>query len=389
MSDVTPPRALRVLLTPSAYYPHVGGIEELTRQLALALKRRGHEVSVLTNRWPAGVSQSETLDSIEITRLAFPLPAARPLAAARFLTTAVPAVRALLRHVGRWQPDVVHVVGAGPPSAYFAALRSQVSARLVFTGQGELTFDADGVFERSATLRAGLRRILRQADVVTACSAYVLRDLEAFGVIHGPTHVVPNGVEPDDFAITTPSPDGLGRYVLAIGRLVPQKGFDVLVEAFKSDALRDLTLVLAGDGPERGKLESRAADLGLATRVRFLGSVERSRLPALLGGAVAFAFPSRGEAFGIALLEAMAAGVPAVAATSGGVPEFAHDGENALLVPPDNPTALAEGLARLVADAQLRERLSCGGRKTAADLAWSELAYRYEQIYVAIGNGSA
>src|SRR5207245_5830804 len=106
---VTPPRALRVLLTPSAYYPHVGGIEEMTRQLALALRVRGHEVSVLTNRWPPGVSPSETLESIAITRLTFPLPAARPLAAAQFLTAAVPAARALLGHIANWRPDVVHV----------------------------------------------------------------------------------------------------------------------------------------------------------------------------------------------------------------------------------------------------------------------------------------
>jgi glycogen synthase len=384
---VTPPGALRVLLTPSAYYPHIGGIEEMTRQLALALRVRGHEVSVLTNRWPSGVSPSETLDAIEITRLTFPLPAARPISAARFLTTAVPAARALLRHIGRIQPDVVHVVGAGPPSVYLAALRPRLGARLVFTGAGELTFDAQGVFERSATLRVGLRRMLRQADAVTACSRYVLRDIEAFAEVRGPTHVVPNGVEPSDFVVSTTSSEDLGRYVLAIGRLVPQKGFDVLVEAFKSDALRESTLVLAGDGPERGRLESLAADLGLATRVRFLGSVERSRLPALLRGADAFAFPSRGEGFGIALLEAMAAGVPAVAAAAGGVPEFAHDGDNALLVRPEDPAALAEALARLIKEPQLRERLSREGRKTAADLAWSEIAYRYEQIYLAIGGG--
>jgi glycogen synthase len=276
------------------------------------------------------------------------------------------------------------VIGAGPPSVYLALLRAQLSAQLVFTAQGELTFDAHGAFERSATLRAGLRRMLRQADVVTACSAYVLRDLERFGQVRGPTYVIANGVELSDFPLVC-SPSEGGGYVLAVGRLVPQKGFDTLLEAFVADGLKRWTLLFAGDGIDRHKLEARARELGLAARVRFLGSVDRSQLAELLRGAHAFAFPSRGEGFGIALLEAMAAGVPAVATTAGGVPEFARDGENALLVPPDNPAALAQALERLTTDLQLRERIVLGGKKTAAEFAWTVIASRYEQVYLPAG----
>ena len=374
-------RRLRILLTPSAYYPHVGGIEELTRQLVLALIARGHEAAVLTNRWPAGVRRTDVLDGIHVTRLRFPLPSKRPLAALRFVATSPRAGEALLRHVRRCRPDVVHVIGAGPPSAYLAALHARLRAALVFTAQGELTFDAHAAFERSATLRAGLRRMLRTADAVTACSAFVMRDLEQLEEIRAPAYVVPNGVEPSDFADAPPETGGQ-PYVLAVGRLVPQKGFDVLLDAFASDQLDGLNLVLAGDGFERASLEARAATLGLSDRVNFLGSVDRARLSRLFRGACAFAFPSRGEAFGIALLEAMAAGVPSIAAAAGGVPELVRDGENALLVEAEDPSALAEALARVVRDEALRERLVREGRKTAARLAWSQIAYRYEEVYL-------
>jgi glycogen(starch) synthase len=372
---------LRVLLAPSAYYPHVGGIEEVTRQLALALGAKGHHVAVLTNRWPSGVQRRESLEGVDVTRLRFPLPAMRPWAVLRFLAAAPSAAVALVHHIRHWEPSVVHVIGAGPQSAYLAALHSLLSARLVFTAAGELTFDAHGAFERSVTLRAGLRRILRHADAVTACSAFVMRDLERLEKIHGRSYVIPNGVVADEFDAAHPE-DALGRYVLAVGRLVPQKGFDVLIDAFASESLTDMNLVLAGDGFERSRLVARAAKHGLGSRVVFVGSVSRTRLGQLLRGARAFAFPSRGEAFGIALLEAMAAGVPAVAAAAGGVPELVRDGENALLVRPESAAELAAAIARLASDERLRERLALGGRKTAAELSWSRITSGYEDVYI-------
>jgi glycogen(starch) synthase len=374
-------RHLRILLTPSAYYPHVGGIEELTRQLALALTARGHAAAVLTNRWPPGVRRTDVVDGLVVTRLRFPLPAKRPLAALRFLATSPGAAIAVLRHIRHWRADVVHVIGAGPPSVYLAALHQRLRAALVFTAQGELTFDAHAAFERSATLLTGLRRMLRAADAITACSAFVMRDLQKLEEIRGPSCVVPNGVEPGDFTDASPGTDG-EPYVLAVGRLVPQKGFDVLLDAFASEELDGLNLVFAGDGFERASLEARADALALGGRVRFLGSVDRSRLSGLFRGARAFAFPSRGEAFGIALLEAMAAGVPSVAAAAGGIPELVRDGENALLVEPENPTALAEALARVVTDEALRERLVREGRNTAVELSWGRIAERYEDVYL-------
>lgn len=373
-------RPLRILLVPSLYYPHIGGIEETTRQLAIAFEAKGNEVAILTHRWPEDALGAETLDGLGVTRLRFPLPVAQPVPAVRFLATAPVDAARLLRQVRRNGFDVVHVIGGGVPCAYLAALRPLLGSRLVFTAQGLGRYDASGGAQRSAAVRSGLRRMLRSADAVTACSAFVLRGLEEIGPIGSCSSAILNGVEPADFVGHAPE-DGLGRYVLAIGRLVHQKAFDILLEAFGSDRLADLSLLIAGDGAERQRLEAIVAELGLQDRVRFLGSVNRKRVPGLLAGARALTLPSRYEPFGIALLEAMAAGVPAVATATDGMIEFAHDGENALLVPPENPDALAAAIARIDADDELRQRLIREGRKTAAELTWSRIADQYLDVY--------
>ena len=197
--------------------------------------------------------------------------------------------------------------------------------------------------------------------------------------VDAPAVVIPNGVSPGEFDVPRPAANGLGRYVFAAGRLVEQKAFDTLLRGLARSELGGRRLVVAGDGPERRALERLAGELGVD--VSFVGVVGRERLVELMRGADLFAFPSRYEAFGIALLEAMAAGTPAVAARVGGIPEFATDGENALLVPPDDEHALAAALTRLASDDALRERLAAGGRACAEGLSWERIAPRYVTLY--------
>jgi glycosyltransferase involved in cell wall biosynthesis len=140
------------------------------------------------------------------------------------------------------------------------------------------------------------------------------------------------------------------------GRLVALKGVDVLLRAAAS--LPNLRVEVVGDGPERARLES------IGRRARFLGW--QTGLDDLLAGWDLFALPSREEAFGIAALEAMAASLPVVATRVGGLPELVEDGLTGLLVPPDDPAALAAAIARLAADSALRARLGEAGRARAA-----------------------
>jgi glycogen(starch) synthase len=311
-----------------------------------------------------------------VRRLRFELPAASPRALVRFGARAPIASSSLVRLCRSFRPDVVHAIGAGPNAAYLAALRGRLGAALVLTAQGEFGGDPQRAFERSRSLRGGLSRLLRRGSAVTACSSFVLEELAHVFDIAAPAVVIPNGVSPEEFDIVRPAENG---YVFAAGRLVEQKALDTLLRGFARADLGGRRLVVAGDGPERPALERLAGELGVD--VSFTGSVGRARLVELMRGADLFAFPSRYEAFGIALLEAMAAGTPAVAARVGGIPEFASDGENALLVPPGDEGALAAALTRLASDVALRERLAAGGRARAEELSWARVAPRYVSLY--------
>src|SRR5205823_3341202 len=148
--------------------------------------------------------------------------------------------------------------------------------------------------------------------------------------------VVHNGVSVADF--DAPPKAAGSRHVLAIGRLVHEKGFDILLRAYalaRQQAEFDLRLVVAGDGPERPRLESLAAELELGAHVEWLGPTPRSAVPARFRDASIVCVPSRQEPFGIVNLEAMAGGVPLIAARVGGVPEIVEDGVNGLLVEPN------------------------------------------------------
>jgi glycosyltransferase involved in cell wall biosynthesis len=172
------------------------------------------------------------------------------------------------------------------------------------------------------------------------------------------------------------------RRLLAVGRLEPQKGFDVLVDAVA--ILRrqgvDVKLDIAGEGGERARLTAQIARAGLEAHVALLG--RREDVAALMRGADAFVHPARWEGFGLVLLEAMSAGLPIVATAVGAIPEVVADGETALLAPPDSPEAFAAAVAGLVADPVLARRLGVGGyERLSTRFTPVEMARRTAAVY--------
>jgi GalNAc-alpha-(1->4)-GalNAc-alpha-(1->3)-diNAcBac-PP-undecaprenol alpha-1,4-N-acetyl-D-galactosaminyltransferase len=197
--------------------------------------------------------------------------------------------------------------------------------------------------------------------------------------------VIPNPVVPRSGADSGAGPGRSGRsagFLLAAGRLAHQKGLDLLIRAFAAATARtrQVQLVIAGDGPEGPFLRDLAAELGVGPQVSFPGQVRD--MPGLLKEALAFILPSRYEGFPNVLLEALAAGVPCVAADGpGGTREILGDGAYGLLVPPQDPRALAEAIDLITTDAALRARYSQAGAAAVERYRLDRIVAEWERLF--------
>ena len=238
-----------------------------------------------------------------------------------------------------------------------------------------------------------LARRTEAATFVLACSASARDELaRVAGPASGAIRLVPHGVDVTRFrpAIDVPgervSADGVaidvageraGLRILAVGRLVEKKGYDVLLDALALLAAaapaRPFTCRIVGDGPLAGRLRARAAALGIDSLVTFAGAQPREAVAAEYAAADIFVQASvvlpDGDRDGIpnVLLEAMASGLPVVASDVAGIPEAVTDGETGLLVPGSDPAALAGAIATLLADPGLRAALGRAGRASTVD----------------------
>ena len=251
--------------------------------------------------------------------------------------------------------------------AYFAHAPAEVAehaARLLDVPFG---FSVHARDARKVESTALLARAARAACVV-ACNSDVARDLDASGAR---IHLVPHGVDRSRFQPTPPAgPGGCPLRLLAVGRLVEKKGFDVLVRALAR--IDTATLRIVGDGPERSRLIDLVTAEGLGGRVAFAGSCTHRDLPAEYAHADVVVVPSvvdpSGDRDGLpnVVLEAMASGRPVVATAVGAIAAAVQDGATGLLVAERSPEALSEALKQLAANPELRRSM---GRRAAARVA--------------------
>jgi glycogen(starch) synthase len=372
-----------VVLIASSFAPRVGGVEEHVRNTARVLRARGVDVVVWTV--DQGDDVPATVDGVPVRALPCPLPARTVRSALSFLWRGPRAALAWASALRRDRPAIMHVHCFGPNGVWATVAARLARKPLAITSHGETFGDANDVFGQSALLRWGLRRGMRQAAAVTGCSARVVTDLEArFGLEVGRGQVVANGVQLDE--ASSQAPTGLpDRYVAAVGRLVANKGFDLLVRAFaRAELPGDVHLVIGGDGPEHDRLRTLAAELGVADRLQLPGRLERGQVVSVLGGALALAVPSRAEAFGIALLEGWRAGVPVVATTRGGPADLVLDGVDGWLADPQDTAAFARALRTAVVDRATAAQVAAAGRQRVEGFTWERIADDYSGIYGAL-----
>lgn len=370
-------RALRIL---HVLEPPNGGVATHVRDLVRGQLRAGHVVdAVVCERGPLAGDLRALGAGVAALDLRAELWAPRPDArAARRL--------AALMRLRRW--DLVHSheskagVLARPPAralglAVVHSPHTYAYATQALRGRGEprwrLTLEVE-------------RALGRISDAVVVPS----RDLRDRAAADGAAPadrliVVPHGHDPP--AATRPHPDlaglqGDGPVVGFLSRMTPEKDPLTLVEALGRIDGVPFRAALVGDGPLAGAVARRVAELGLGGRVGVLPYAGIGA-PAALAGFDLYVLPSLRETFAIGLLEAMAAGLPAVATRVGAVPELARDGRTALLVAPGDPAAMAAAIARLLGDGDLRRTMGEAGRERAGGYTVAAMVQGTERAYAA------
>ncbi|MDD5350541.1 MAG: glycosyltransferase family 4 protein, partial [Chthoniobacteraceae bacterium] len=327
----------------------------------------------------------EVRDGVPVRRYVFRVPELNWRQFAGAAVWGPPTLLRIVRALRTHRAELIHIQCVSS-NAYYALHASRLlHLPLVATLHGELSADAGGLFQHSAFARRLLRAVLERADAVTACSRHTLREAETFyGAPFGArAQAVHNGVRLEEFCNAEPYPHPR-PYLLALGRHVRQKGFDILLRAYRlalHNGLARHDLLLAGDGPERESLARLSSALGLDGKVHFLGVADRAATARLFAGCAFFVLPSRIEPQGIVNLEAMASGKAVLAARVGGVPEAVTHGVTGLLVEPGDPQALAHCLVRLASDTPLCARLGAAGREAAARFNWPAVAATYARVY--------
>ena len=372
------PAKLRVLQVGKFYPPHMGGIETHLQALCGALCNHA-DVRVIVSSEDRNTVE-EIVDSVPVARLSTLLTA--------FSTSISPGMISRIRHS---DAELVHI-HLPNPAAILAYLASGHRGRLV------VTYHSDTVKQKvlGRMFEPLLNAALRKSSAIIATSPNYLATSPVLQAFRDRCHVIPYGIDTTQFEQCDPNAvravrERYGeRLVISVGRLVYYKGFDVLIRAMASVRGK---LVIVGDGPLRGELESLAAQLGVTGKVVFAGEINNAGVTPYYHAADLFALASvaRSEAFGIVQIEAMAAALPVVnTSLDSGVPFVSLDGQTGLTVPPGNPEALAVAINRLLDDDGLRQSLGQAGvRRARQEFSLDTMLARTLQLYQSVRADSA
>ncbi len=344
---------MRILLV----YDHlaVGGTQTYGQLLSREFARAGHVVGVASRG-----GNTEAQFTAAGAQLFF-WPAPRRTEPGRYL----PAFAQARQLIRQWSPDIIHAHAALPGVLFAHAARHSSSQHvpIIFGPQRSWRTLCDFPGGRLISWLL-YQMVWTSADEIIAVSQGLYREFVANGARKAHVHLIPNGIDLDQFAAETLRSQAYSTPIVGtVGRLVEQKGMDDFIAAAARIAARrsDVTFQIAGDGPLREALTQQIARLGLMDRIHLLGN--RSDVPELLTQFSVFVSSSRWEGLPYAVLEALAARCPIVATRVLGTEELIHDKVTGLLVPPNNPIALSDAILRLLDDRVFAHRLAETGRQ--------------------------
>jgi glycosyltransferase involved in cell wall biosynthesis len=257
------------------------------------------------------------------------------------------------------------VTGTGAAAARVFRRRSSVLVIRIISDFSARTGALYGRSRESRIIQALEQFVLRRADLVLPMGSFTHQLASRAGVPEDRILELPHPA-PWFGTEVIPAERDDPRRVAGAGRLVPDKGFDVLLVAFAeiAEEYPDVILDLAGDGPERSNLQRMATSLGLADRVRFRGWVGANAMPGFFGGASVAVLPSRvNEGLGMVLVEAGLAGCALIGSDVGGIRDIIRPDVTGILAPPNDPGSLADALRTLLQEPKRASRLGAAARK--------------------------
>ncbi len=377
---------MRIALVGDHYYPDIGGAPHYAFELSLQLVKLGIEAVVITHAH-SGQPEEEEIAGVKIKRvkglvLNNPHCAASPL-----------FFYQCYKYILDGKFDVVHGLDIYSPMAliliYFAH-RHRIPCVLTCHTVMDSYF--------SIFLQRPMGLPLRRADRLIAVSQASARFCCLLGCPEKKIIVVPNGVDlscfngnVDAFVMREELGVGGEPLVVTASRLVKRKNPNLLISAFAKvlKVVPDAKLVIAGSGREQDNLSRQIKGLNIAKSVFMTGELAKERVAKLMAAADVFVLPSKMESFGLALLEASAAGVPVVCSNAGGVPEVFQDGFNALLYPPGDDMAMAKAIIRLIQDRELAKAISTNAVATSRRFTWKMAAEQTLRVYEKVLQGNA
>ncbi len=384
---------MHILIATDTFSPDVNGVAVFSQNLAVGLAERGHEVLIVTLSTTTK-DEEEAYRGVPVFRVR-----SLPVFFRKDARVSPPLfLRPILEEkLHAFRPDIVHIQDPFPLCWLLLRVAKDKHIPTVGTHHTEVE-----IFERNIVLPPFMRKYARylgwayfcqffgEMDVVTSPTASAASSLRKKGFSH-PVVPISCGIDLSHFHPRRDTQEVRMRYalpekplLLSVGRLDKDKEVHRILEAVPALLQEiDLHLVIVGGGEDEDRLRKMITDLHIEQAVTFTGVVSHSDLPGLLSLAECFVIAATAETQSVATMEAMACGLPIVAARASALPELVRDGENGYLFDPEDHSSLVKALSCIFADPGHRKRLSEGSLRLIAGHDLRKTVIQYEQLYYA------
>lgn len=377
---------MRILMFNHEFPPIGGGSGWVSYFFGKHFVEAGHDVYLITSQF-RNLPKKEEVEGIHVQRV----PALRSnkdvCGVLEMLSYAISSSWHGLRSIHQLKPDVIQIF-SGIPAGGAGYLLKKIRGLpyVVFlSGRDVPSPNPDPPYYRwlYALLNPMIKGIWENAGAVVACSDG-LRDLALQTAPDFPFKVIPDGLDLNRFSPVLRSADPNCVRILTIGRLIPRKGFQLLIQALPqvtAEAAVDFEIEIVGDGPYRDTLVALAKDLKVDELIQFAGSVSYSELPQNYRDADIFVLCSLAEGMPLVVLEAMGTALPIVASSVQGIEDLVRTGMNGVLFPPNDVNELARSLIGLINDGESRVRMGKSSVDFVQKYDWQNIANSYLSVY--------